>query len=59
MLIAALYSCGEWKNDIYIIDDAQSENTSDTSSVSHETESGQLYNMSFDDWSKEGSAYVC
>lgn len=59
LLIAALYSCGEWKNDIYIIDDAQSENTSDSSSVSHETESGQLYNMSFDDWSKEGSAYVC
>ncbi len=59
MLIATLYSCGEWNNDIYMTDDEQPQNPSDTSSVSRVTESGQLYNMSFDDWSKDGSAYVC
>lgn len=58
-LVATLLSCGEWKNDIYIIEDSQSEIISDTSAVKYETEAGQLYNMSFDNWSQEGTAYVC
>ncbi len=59
LLVATLLSCGEWKNDIYIIEDSQPEIISDTSAVKYESEAGQLYNMSFDNWSQEGTAYVC
>lgn len=59
LFIATLCSCSEWENDIYRIEDPQSKVEPDTADVSYSTEDGQLYNMSFDNWSQEGSAYVC
>ena len=56
LLLAAavlLLSCDEWKDDLYKI---ESENVQPVPSV---VEEGQLYNMSLDGWSKDGSINVC
>ena len=56
LLLAAavlLLSCDEWKEELYKID---AENVQPVPSV---VEEGQLYNMSLDGWSKDGSINVC
>ena len=50
-----LLSCSEWHDDIYRND----ETVSDTIPVTSNAEPGQLYNMNFDSWSKDGTADVC
>ena len=53
---AALLSCSEWRNDLFIEEKIQ-EPDSHESAV---TADGQLYNMNFDLWSKDDKGYeVC
>ena len=55
-LCITLVSCVDWDN-LFSKDDSVPEETD--SGEPAVTSDGQLYNMSFDDWSKEGSHYVC
>ena len=52
-----LFSCDEWKDDLYKPD----ENGSETlpAPIPSRAEEGQLYNMSLDEWSKKGSVEIC
>ena len=53
-----LFSCTEWKDDLYKIDEPEQEENK-PAPVPSRAEEGQLYNMSLDEWSKKGSVNVC
>lgn len=50
-----LLSCSEWKNDLFVEDVTHG----DDNNAPAVTSDGQLYNMNFDLWSKDGSNDVC
>ena len=52
---AIILSCSEWENDIYMEKTVPDEGNSGLVISSD----GQLYNMSFDSWSKDGNSPVC
>ncbi|MBO4268057.1 MAG: PCMD domain-containing protein [Bacteroidaceae bacterium] len=56
LTVVTLSACGEWKNDIYKVEDRGEEGDSESRIT---TPDGQLYNMNFDFWSREGSNEFC
>lgn len=55
--VLALNACGEWENDIYK-ENKEAADAGETE-MPITTSGGQLYNMSFDEWSKDGSYEYC
>jgi len=53
-----LLSCSEWQDDLYKAQEPQPQEQP-SAPVPSKTEEGQIYNMSFDDWSRKGSTDVC
>lgn len=56
LTVSVLSACSEWKNDIYKVEN-QSLSGDMESLIT--TADGQLYNMSFDSWSRDGSNEYC
>ena len=55
LTVAVLLSCSEWENDIYVEKPVSVE----AGSGPAVSDDGQLYNMGFDLWSKDGNSPVC
>lgn len=53
-----LFSCDEWKDDLFKPDEFES-GKNQSASIPSRAEEGQLYNMSLDEWSKKGSVEIC
>lgn len=51
-----LFSCDEWKDDLFKPDEFES-GKNQSASIPSRAEEGQLYNMSLDEWSKNKSKY--
>ncbi|MBO7415044.1 MAG: PCMD domain-containing protein [Bacteroidaceae bacterium] len=54
--VSVLSACSEWENDIYKV---RNQGLSDDMESPITTADGQLYNMSFDSWSRDGSNESC